>query len=126
MNRNLALKIILGLLVLLTGCGPGDQTQSDATSGKPVSATPFDIEKIPEDLRDLAPLAQKWGVGDDAVRAELIESAAAVELQALRATVAPRATRITEWLDSFPHNTLSNEAAAFMYLLEVVDEMMNE
>jgi hypothetical protein len=114
------------LLAFLIGCGPGDKTPSNATSAGSVSATPFDIDKVPEDLRDLAPLAQKWGIPDDAVRAALIESASDAELQALRDTVAPRTTRITEWLDSFPHNALSNEAATFMYLLEVVDEMMNE
>ena len=118
--------ISLVLLALLIGCGPGDKTQSNANSVGPVSAAPFDLDKVPEDLRDLAPLAQKWGLGDDAVRGALLESAAAAELQALRDTVAPRTARITEWLDSFPHNALSNEAAAFMYLLEFIDELSNE
>lgn len=126
MNRNLALNIILALFVLLLGCGRSDKPQSNATSNDSISTAPFDIDKVPEDLRDLAPLAQKWGNPDDAGRAALIESASAADLQVLRDTVVPRTTRITEWLDSFPHNTLSNEAAAFMYLLELIDELSNE
>jgi hypothetical protein len=126
-NMRIHVKIALFLLAFLLGCGPSDKPQGNVNSAGPAFApTAFDPSHVPEDLRDLVPLARKWGIGDDVERAKLIESASAEELQALQEAVSPKSARIAEWLDSFPQNALSNEAAAFMYLLEVVDELSNE
>jgi hypothetical protein len=119
-------KIILVLLTLLAGCGPSDPSPSKTPSVGQAAAGAFNPAQVPDDLRDLAPLAQKWGIGDDLLRNELIDSASPAELQALRDAVLPKMDRITQWLDSFPPDALSPEAAAFMYLLEVVDELANE
>lgn len=80
----------------------------------------FDESKVPEDLRDLVPLALKWGVGDDLVRGELLRRATEEERAELRTVVGPRAERIREYIESLGplslDNPLSDEATRMMYL----------
>jgi hypothetical protein len=56
----------------------------------------LDPGKVPADLRDLLPLAQRWGIGDDVDRA---------------------------WLDTFKPGTMTDEAAAFMYAQLAIEDM---
>jgi hypothetical protein len=41
----------------------------------------------------------------------------------LRRAFAPRDRQITEWLDSFGHGVMPDEAAAFMYTQLAIEEM---
>ena len=83
----------------------------------------LDSSKVPADLRDLIPLAQHWGIGDDVIRNDVIAKSTPEERQTLRQSLAPRGARITAWLDSFPPNGLSDEAAAFMYMQLALEEL---
>jgi hypothetical protein len=87
---------------------------------KPVHLNP---ENIPEEIRDLTSLAEKWGIGDDVIRNDMHFKVSDDEKQALKSTLNGRTQFINQWLDSFVNGKMSNEAAAFMYMLEGFDEM---
>lgn len=72
--------------------------------------------KVPEDLRDLIPLAEKWGDYDEAARNRKVERATKQERAALVRAVEPKARAIDDWLNSFGEEDPDDEAAAFMYL----------
>jgi hypothetical protein len=81
---------------------------------------------VPNDLRPLIPLAERWGIGDDVDREAALARATKAEQQELRRAVEAHASKITEWLDTFgADETMSDEAAAFMYMQLAVDELPN-
>jgi hypothetical protein len=80
-------------------------------------------EQVPEDLRHLVPLAEKWGIGDDDDRNAKVESSTPAEREELRAAITPVDSRIQAWLDSFGKELMTDEAAAFMYMLIAIEEM---
>lgn len=84
---------------------------------------PLNPAVVPDHLRDLLPLARKWGVGDDIIRDDLEEKASEAEKQELQLALRGRTRSITEWLDSFGNALMPEEAAAFMYMLQALDEM---
>lgn len=105
----------------LAGCGQngGDRP---GTVGSSV-AQRLNPEQVPEDLRHLVPLAEKWGIGDDVDRNAKVESSTPAERNELRAAITPASSSITTWLDSFGKEAMSNEAAAFMYMQLALEEM---
>ncbi|WP_239506879.1 hypothetical protein [Stenotrophomonas maltophilia] len=81
-------------------------------------------DRVPPDLVDLIPFAEKWGIGDDVLRNEMQERATEVEKQEMADALMGHHARITVWLDSFPQGQpMSEEAAAFMYMQLGADEM---
>jgi hypothetical protein len=87
------------------------------------AATRVDPKEVPGDLRDLIPLAERWGVGDDSSRAWLVDRASTEEKHELRVALEGRGDRIGAWLDSFGEGPFSDSAGAFLYLMEAVEEM---
>ena len=84
----------------------------------------IDPMKVPENLRDLIPMAEKWGVGDDIIRSDIEEKASITEKEAFRANLKGRTKQVNDWLDSYGEGrTMSEEASHFMYMLEALDEM---
>jgi hypothetical protein len=83
----------------------------------------LDASKVPADLRLLIPLAEKWGVGDDIIRNDMIDKASAAEKQELHDALYALDERVTEWLNSFPPGDISDEPAAFMYMGVALAEM---
>lgn len=83
----------------------------------------LDSSNIPDDLRNLIPYAEKWGIGDDIIRNDFIEKATDAEKQELHDALFEPYERITAWLDSFNSGAMSEEAAAFMYMQLALDEM---
>jgi hypothetical protein len=84
----------------------------------------LDHGKVPEDLRDLIPMAEKWGIGDDVIRSDFQDKAGEEEKLALKRRLGGRGERINAWLDSFGDGAaMTEEAAAFMYMLLGIDEM---
>lgn len=84
----------------------------------------LDPEKVPEPLRDLLPLAAKWGIGDDIIRNDFEQKASEGEKQELKELLSGRTAEVTQWLDSFGvGKPMPEEAACFMYMLESLDEM---
>ena len=82
----------------------------------------IDPANVPEDLRDLIPIARQWGIGDDVIRGDYGDSASEEERQRFKAALTGRTARVTEWLDSFGTELMSEEAGVFMYMLEALDE----
>jgi hypothetical protein len=79
---------------------------------------------VPENLRDLIPMAEKWGVGDDIIRSDIEEKASDTEKEAFRAKLKDRTKQVNYWLDSYgKEQPMPKEAAHFMYMLEALNEM---
>ena len=80
-------------------------------------------DNIPEGLRHLLPLVRTWGIVDDAIRSSLVKSATEDDRRSLVTSVNDKTVTIDEWLDTFPEGEMTEEAEAFMYLLETVEEL---
>ena len=87
---------------------------------RPIHLNP---SRVPEHLRDLVAFAERWGICDDIIRDDFHQKVSQEEKQALITALQDRHTAINEWLDSFGSGTMTDEAAAFMYMLEGCDEM---
>ncbi len=87
---------------------------------KPIALDPM---KVPERFRDLVPVAQKWGIGDDIIRDDLQRKASEEEKQELGRALDGRTRAINQWLDTFGKGHMTEEAGAFMYMLLGLDEM---
>lgn len=86
--------------------------------------TPLDPAKVPAPLRGLVPLAEYWGIGDDVLREMMQEGESPAKKKAMADAVNPHNAAITAWLDSWPQGEpMSDEAAAFMYMQQGLDEM---
>jgi hypothetical protein len=111
------------VFVSLSACGDRGATRDPRSSDGAEAVSPLDSNKVPADLRDLVPFAQRWGIGDDVARSERVQKATAAERSELRAAFGPRQARITAWLDSFGQEAMPEEAAAFMYAQLAIEEM---
>ncbi len=111
------------VLISLSACSEREATRDPGSSQTAESVPRLDSAKVPADLRDLVPFAQRWGIGDDVGRSERIQNATAAERSELRAAFGPRQARITAWLDSFGQGVMPEEAAAFMYTQLAIEEM---
>jgi hypothetical protein len=81
-------------------------------------------ENVPENLRDLIPMAEKWGIGDDVIRDDFEEKTTDEEKEEFKGKLKGRTADINTWLDSFKDGLdMSEEAGHFMYMLEALDEM---
>jgi hypothetical protein len=90
---------------------------------RPVEPPQLVEAEVPDSLRDLIPLAKKFGVGDDADRGDIMKTASARELAELEAMVMPREQEISNWLDTFPETGISDTASFFLYLGSACDEV---
>lgn len=80
--------------------------------------------RVPGELRAVVPFAERWGIGDDAIREAALDAATEEEKSEFAAAVNPYNARITKWLDSFPQGSgMSDEAAAFMFMQSALDEL---
>jgi hypothetical protein len=80
-------------------------------------------EDVPDHLRDLIPLAEYWGIGDDPIRHDLLSTASPQEISALRTKLAGRTDAINGWLDSLDSSKpMSDGAAAFMFMILAMEE----
>ena len=60
-------------------------------------------DDVPEELRDVVPIARKFGVGCDGLRMEVIEAASPQELSELRDLMERHWFVIQKWLDYTKH-----------------------
>ena len=81
------------------------------------------IDNVPDEFKEFFPLAIKWGIGDDAIRGDVTDSATESDIQELVAALTGRLDSINRWIDSYPEGTMTDEAAAFMYMGEAIEEM---
>lgn len=84
----------------------------------------FDASRVPAAVRALAPAASRYGIGDDACRPILMKRIPKKERAQLIKRADRLAGKVDEWLNSFGGgDKMSDEAAAFMYLMNGVDEI---
>jgi hypothetical protein len=84
----------------------------------------LDPQKVPPELRDLVPLAEVWGIGDDIIRFDFEQKASDAARRELVSTMSNRLPQVQGWLDGQRDAMqMSEEAVAFMYLLSAVDEV---
>jgi hypothetical protein len=84
----------------------------------------FDDMKVPVDLRDLIPVAQRFGIGDDVCRGQVIRRTRVADRNAVALALKPRTQRIQGWLDSLGEPPYGTEAACFFWFLEALEEMV--
>ncbi len=65
-----------------------------------MSSDPLDLSILPEELRHLGPLIEKYAESDDAKRSDLLANASANELQTLNAASEPHWDAINTFLDA--------------------------
>jgi hypothetical protein len=121
MTKSLALPVLLACIPL-AACG------AEPVGNRPVGSSDTPVQRlnrqqVPDDLRHLVPLAERWGIGDDVERIEKVDRATPAEREELRTAVEPVHARITAWLDTFGQRAMSDEAAAFMYMQLALEEM---
>ena len=83
----------------------------------------FDSARVPPPLRALASAAARYGVGDDVCRPLLMKRMSKKTRERLDRDARELAEPIAKWLDGFAAGAMSDEAAAYMYLLEGLDEL---
>ncbi|MET0043224.1 MAG: hypothetical protein ABW100_06855 [Candidatus Thiodiazotropha sp. 6PLUC3] len=81
------------------------------------------VNNVPTEFQALLPLAIKWGIGDDEIRGEVTEAATEIEKLELASSLSGKLGAIDKWIDSFPEDLMSDEAAAFMFMIEAVEEL---
>jgi hypothetical protein len=101
----------------------GELREDRGASAEDYPRVEIDPAHVPEDLRDLIPIAEEWGIGDDVIRGDYGESASQEQRERFKAALTGRTARVTEWLDSFGSEPMSEEAGTFIYMLEALDEM---
>ena len=82
----------------------------------------LNTNEVPESLRNLIPLAKKWGIGDDYERGEVIKSAMPRELDELEQKVGSRMQEIGDWLSGYPQDNLNDTTYFFTYLMVAYEE----
>ncbi len=84
----------------------------------------LDVAKVPAQLYHLIPWAEKFGISDDLIRADVLEQTPSQELAKMKAAVDPYIGKIFEWLAG-PESggpDYSDEDIAFSSLAEAVEE----
>ena len=128
---------VLGFLYLsacMSNTHAGPQHGDIGSSAELTAAvTPADIRaaqirldpaKVPVGLRSLTPLAQQWGIADDAVRDAMQAQSSEGQKAAFADKVIPHLKEIDAWLNSLPDDgQMSDEAAAFMFMQSALTEM---
>jgi hypothetical protein len=86
----------------------------------------LDPMRVPEPLRDLIPLAETWGIGDDIIRLDVAEKSTAAERDELLRAVGRRFDEVEAWLATAGPGEMSEEMTAFMYMTTAWDELRAE
>ena len=84
----------------------------------------LDPNQVPDDLRDLLPIAKKWGIGDDIIRDDMRQKSSTAEKRELINQLEGKTKRINNWLDTFDDDEFTPESTAFLYLLLCHEEIL--
>jgi hypothetical protein len=91
------------------------QREVDAEIYARPMAMPLAPGRVPEPVRPLIPLAERWGIGDDGYRDEAVEAASPTELdELLDALAGPAGDAMYDWLAGpAAEATVTEEYVAF-------------
>ena len=115
--------LVLTPFLFALGCDTSDSPTIGAHTSDTAASQVLDPMQVPESLRHLVPFANQWGIGDDIDRMERIQRSSAADREELAMALTPHQTEVTAWLDSLEAATMSDEAAAFMYMQLALEEM---
>jgi len=82
----------------------------------------FRASRVPPALQPLSVWASRYGIGDDYCRPYLLKRLPKKQREQLVRAVDRQAGALHAWLDSFAEGKMTDEAAAFMYLAQGVEE----
>lgn len=85
----------------------------------------IDLDGLPDSLRILVPLTEKWSISDDELRSELIETFNSYDKKLIIAKVEPLISEIKDYLDNFKENPLTDIAQKICNLTELYEEIKN-
>ena len=89
----------------------------------PEISSELNEDEVPSELRELIPLAKKWGIGDAEARENMIRNSSLPELVDLEQKVGPRMQQIADWTDGYSESQLKNSAiAGYFIFLQVAYE----
>jgi tetratricopeptide (TPR) repeat protein len=83
----------------------------------------FDASRVPAALRALAPLASRYGIGDDVCRPRLLMRLAKAQRAKLIRAVDAHGRALHAWLGGFPRGKMTAEAEALLYLAQGIEEI---
>jgi tetratricopeptide (TPR) repeat protein len=86
-------------------------------------ARDFDRRRVPAAVRALAGSAVLYGIGDDYCRPVLMKRIPKKDRAKLIRLADKHAAAIDKWLNTFAEGRMTTEAAAFMYLMNGVEEI---
>jgi hypothetical protein len=72
-----------------------------AESRPTVTVTPSDV---PESLRHLIPLVERWAIGCDVIRGDYFSKQPQADIDAFYQAVLPHLDALNEWVDTLPRN----------------------
>ncbi len=84
-----------------------------------------ELNGLPDSLKVLVPLTEKWSVSDDELRNELIDTFSSEDKKFIIDKVEPLLTDINDYLDDFKENPLAEIAQKICYLTELYEEIKN-
>lgn len=76
----------------------GEMRRRYGLTAENVPAVDFSPDDVPARLRDLVPLAKKWGINDDLIREDLVARAAPEDRRELKAAVSAVEDELDDWL----------------------------
>ncbi|MEI6193208.1 MAG: hypothetical protein WCS42_02640 [Verrucomicrobiota bacterium] len=81
-------------------------------------------QQVPDTLRHLIPLAERWAIACDVRRADYFDKQPEQDIRDFWIAVQPHCQEINHWLDSMPASTKEWPEAAihFMYMLKAHSE----
>jgi hypothetical protein len=65
-------------------------------------------EEVPQPLRDLIPIAERWGIKHNPTRDEVLDSATPKDLRSFVHALEPRCSEIDRWLNEVPAGSLQS------------------
>ena len=76
----------------------GEMRKKYYSPGEVAPKIKLDPQRVPEPLRGLIPLAEKWGISDDMLRIDTVENAPPDEISELKRIAAEYDDYLDEWL----------------------------
>jgi hypothetical protein len=82
-------------------------------------------KNVPKSLRQLIPLAQRWGESDDIIREDIVKKSSKKERKALKQAIADNKDLLEEWLagPKAAGPTFSKEYIAFSAMVMAADTL---
>ena len=85
-------------------------------------AQTLDPQTVPDNLRDLIPFAERWGIGDDPALGDLVRVSSETQRRLFVNALRDHTEKVHEWIDSFPDaRSMPESAIAFMYMLDALE-----